>query len=202
MISFILCGLFIALFAFVDVWYFVRGIHFVLQRLLASIMGQRRQRKHTEEDIFRVSCVRGIVLPSDLDMMWHMNNSKYLRELDFGRFKLFSRLFYPTVRKLKGSFALNAISIRYRRSLLLWQWFTIESKVLCWKDDGMYLEQRFIGDGDKFVYAIALIKFVVRGEGLTMDIVMETAVTGEISSPPSPPEVKGWIESISSPVRG
>ena len=32
---------------------------------------------------------KGVFMPSDLDFNLHMNNSKYLRELDFGRFSLY-----------------------------------------------------------------------------------------------------------------
>ena len=31
-------------------------------------------------------CSDSIVLPSDIDFLWHMNNAKYHRELDFARF--------------------------------------------------------------------------------------------------------------------
>ena len=205
MLSTILTGVLLALFAFVDVWYFVRAIKFVLERYVLSALRWGPRKQLSMEDVFAVSRVKGIVLPSDLDMMIHMNNSKYLRELDFGRFKLVTKLFYSSMLKLgrRTRLALTTINIRYRRSLLLWQRFTIETKILCWKDDGLYFEQRFVGSNDGFVYAIALVKFVVRGpESVTMQVVMETVVGGNISSPRPPPEVKGWMESITKSSEG
>ena len=200
MFSLILLTVLAALFAFLDAWYFIRGITFFLKRLLAST---KAKRVLTRDEIFSRSQVHGIVLPSDMDMMWHMNNSKYLREMDFGRFKLFADILYEPLRKLKGRISFSACSIRYRRSLLLWQRFTVETKILCWKDDAIYLEQRFVGSSDKFVYAIALIKFVLRGEGLNnMDIVMETAIGESLTSPPPPPEVEAWMESIAKSSEG
>ena len=195
MFSLILLTVLVALFAFVDLWYFIR---FILKGLLIS----KRKRALTRDELLSVIRVQGIVLLSDMDMMGHMNNSKYLREMDFGRFKLLADFLREPVRKLKGRMAVSACSIRYRRSLLLWQRFTVESKVLCWKDDAFYLEQRFVGNNDKFVCAIALVKFVIRGQGLNMDIVMETAVGRSIASPPPPPEVKAWIESIAESSEG
>lgn len=187
-------GVLLALFAFVDVWYFVRSFKLILKRFIAWRAGSRRAVK--VGDVFRVSCVNGIVLPFDLDFNLHMNNSKYLRELDFGRYKLFIELLFPS--KPKGRhFAMSAITIRYRQSMLLWQRFTIETRILCWKDDALYLEQRFVGAHDGFVFAIALIKFVIRGaRENSMQVVMETVVGGFISSPLPPPEVQSWMHCI------
>ena len=77
--------------------------------------------------------MRGIVLPSDIDHHMHMNNSKYLREMDFGRLKIYfeSGLFKAMI-KLKSSTCIAAISIRYRRSLQLWEKFTLSTKLLHW----------------------------------------------------------------------
>ena len=76
------------LFAFVDVWYFVRFflllLRVKLKRLLRRVSGGERM-IFPEDFLSREYGVYGIVLPSDLDWMCHMNNSKYLREMDFGR---------------------------------------------------------------------------------------------------------------------
>lgn len=204
MLSSILTGVLLALFAFVDVWYFIRGIKFFLERYI-SVLGWGPRKPLTIDEVFAVSHVKGVVLPSDLDLMFHMNNSKYLREMDFGRIKILTQRLYSSLRKLgRGTrFALSAINIRYRRSLKLWQRFTIETRILCWKDDGIYLEQRFVENNDGFIYAIALIKFVVRGpEDVTMQVVMETVVGGSITSPSPPSEVKGWMDSIAKSSEG
>lgn len=190
--------LLLALFAFIDAWYFIRWFMFFFEILITY----KHKRRITKDELFAVSRVHGIVLPSDLDMWRHMNNSKYLREMDFGRIKLYAKVIRPSVVKLKCRMALTGVSIRYRRSLLLWQRFTIETRILCWKDDAVYFEQRFVGDKDNFIYAIALIKYVFRGEGVNADIVLETALGESFASPPPPPEVKGWMESITKSSEG
>lgn len=188
-----------ALFAFVDVWYFVRGIKLYLGQYLFS----KHKIKLTKNEVLSTSCVSGMVLPSDIDMWRHMNNSKYLREMDFGRIKFLHEFIFAALNRLKTTLALSAVSIRYRRSMLLWQRFTIETKVLCWKDDGIYFEQRFVGHNDKFIYAIAMAKMVVRAKGgMSVDVVMENIVGGSFPSPPPPPEVEGWMESISKSSEG
>ena len=44
--------------------------------------------KQTRE-VLKEHVTNCVVMPSDLDFNLHMNNSKYLRELDFGRFGLY-----------------------------------------------------------------------------------------------------------------
>lgn len=181
------------MFAFVDVWYFVRFIIYTLH------MGYRvltqGKKVLSPEDLTKESTITGIVLPSDLDHCFHMNNSKYLREMDFGRMHTLSRQhFLIAMRKLKGTMALNAVSIRYRRSLLLWQWFQIKTRITHWEKDALYMEQRFIGS-EGFVYAIALIKFAVRKTTVPEVIKVITGMA-EVESPLPSPEMVSWMESI------
>ncbi|CAI7991887.1 Protein THEM6 [Geodia barretti] len=76
-------------------------------------------RRRSKEELFAPYDLDGIVLPSDLDHMLHMNNSKYLREMDFGRVGMFfERGVYAAVLRNGGSFSLAAHCLRYRRSLI------------------------------------------------------------------------------------
>ena len=103
------------LFTFIDVWYYLRFLWLLLSLLVWKKVWGNRNKIASREDIFREYCCRGIVLPSDLDFMFHMNNSKYLREMDFGRVGLFAQFgFRDANRQLGASMALNAVSVRYR----------------------------------------------------------------------------------------
>ena len=89
-----------------------------------------------------------------------MNNSKHLRELDFGRFGLYiDKGLWEILIRRGAVFLVNAISIRYRRSLQLFQKF----EVLAWDEKVLYLEQRLITTSDNFVAAIALVKMAIKG---------------------------------------
>ena len=59
---------------------------------------------------------KGMVMPIDLDFNLHMNNSKYLRELD-----LYVDQGLREILIRGAVFLVNAISIRYRHSLQLFQ---------------------------------------------------------------------------------
>ena len=181
------------LFAFTDVWYFLRITWLRLEYRLSGREGGR-QRRLTLDHLLAEYVRWGIVLPSDIDFMMHMNNSKYLREMDFGRIGLsMERGIHSAVRKLGALCVLGAASIRYRRSLHVFQRFSLTTRVVCWDETSIYMEQRVVAR-DGFVSAINLAKLPVRG-ATPQDLIRE--VTGEtVASPAMPPEVTSWMESM------
>ena len=163
--------------------------HILKQKLL------RRSNKISKDELLMASTVQGIVLPFDLDLHLHMNNSKYLREMDFGRILHYVQTkFYHNTRAVGGNLVVSAATIRYRRSLQLWQCFSLQTQILCWKDDSIYMEQRFV-DRSGFVCAVALLQMCVRGA--TLENILEKLCTTVPQSPPFPPEVQSWEETIS-----
>lgn len=155
----------------------------------------RRRQKFTAQSIFSPYDINGIVLPSDLDCMFHMNNSKYLREMDYGRMGLvYERGVYAVIQANGGTAVLGACSVRYRRSLTLFQRFVLRTRLVCWDDSAFYMEQRMIRKSDDFLCAINLAKVAIKGT--TVPTVMKTWVGESVESPPFPPEVVSWCEGI------
>ena len=151
--------------------------------------GQRTPR----QALFSPYDCHGFVLPSDLDLMLHMNNSKYLREMDFGRFGLaLEKGFRDPLRQSGGYITLGAASIRYRRSLQLFDRFLLRTRIVCWSDDALYFEQRIVRR-DGFVCAVMLAKMAVRG--VTVPQLVRLVVGETVKSPPFPSEVTKWCES-------
>ena len=182
------------LFVFVDAWYFIRFIPLTLRTTRRRLFSNPK--KVSIDEFLKPTTVQGIVLPSDLDFMFHMNNSKYLREMDFGRIAHYvDSNMYENLAPTGGYLVVADIMIRYRRSLKLWQRFLLQTKILCWNSDTMYIEQRFTTK-DGFVCAIALLKMSLRG--VSWERVLEKVCTEVPQSPPFPPEVKHWVEAISS----
>ena len=93
---------------------------------------------------------------------------------------------------------MGAFTIRYRRSLELFQKVTIKTRIVCWDNKAFYLEQRFL-DKDEFVCAVATVKQSLvqnkrhNGE-VTPGILVDFMLGAHVESPPPPPEVKHWIE--------
>ena len=187
----------VLVFASLDVWYFVRmaALYVKIRRSDGgSSVGKKRRSK---EELFAPYDLDGVVLPSDLDHMLHMNNSKYLREMDFGRVGMFfERELYAAAKRNGGFLSLAAHCVRYRRSLTLFQRFVLRTQVLCWDEDAFYVEQRMTRRSDKFVCAVNLAKVVVRGTFVSA--VLETWLGERLKSPPFPAEVESWRESIAA----
>jgi YbgC/YbaW family acyl-CoA thioester hydrolase len=102
------------------------------------------------------------VMPTDLDVLRHVNNGVYLSIMDVARFDmlrrngvmviLHNRDWYPVV---------VSETISFRKSLQLWQKFTIESKMLGFDAQAVFLEQRFVRpgvDGAPEIYARAVVR--------------------------------------------
>lgn len=182
-------------FTFLDVWYFVRLIVlFVSMKFWRT----RDYKKHpiSIEEFLKPSYFPGIVLPSDLDLYLHMNNSKYLREFDLGRTKLsLEGGVGMWLRRHNCFWVVTATSIRFRRELRLFQRFKMVTKFVWWEEDALYLEQRMVKP-DGFVAAIMLVKVAVRG--MPVSKVQECVCGCQFSPPDASPEIKSWCDSISA----
>lgn len=73
----------------------------------------------------------GICLTNDIDtLLYHMNNARYLRELDFARVDFYERTnLYRTILSKGGSVFQGAATVRYRRFIRPFRTFKITSKV-------------------------------------------------------------------------
>ena len=173
--------------AFTDAWYFVRA---------AVLCVFTKARKFaTEDDIYRSTKLWGIVLPSDIDVFMHMNNSRYARECDFGRHRLwFLSGLQKAFTKVGAKITVNAMYIRYRRSLTLFQTFELHTRFACWEEDAFYIEQKFVTK-DGFVAAIAYVKMPIRGAKASDMFTMVSGIQ-DLKSRPAPPEIATWKESI------
>lgn len=109
-----------------------------------------------------VSRSRFRVWPTDLDLLRHMNNGKYLSIMDIARYDLMQRngvlevfsreRWYPVV---------VGQTISYRKSLNPWQRFWIESRIMGFDAQAVYLEQRFVRHDARRrpeIYARAIVR--------------------------------------------
>ncbi|KAL3266587.1 hypothetical protein HHI36_010751 [Cryptolaemus montrouzieri] len=103
---------------------------------------------------------KGICLTTDIDtLLTHMNNSRFLRELDFAKIDFFERTgLFRLLRKYNGTIAVGATTVRYRRLIKLFQLYKIRSKIIYWDNLSIYIEHRFIASSDDFVSAIVLCR--------------------------------------------
>nr|XP_022324277.1 protein THEM6-like [Crassostrea virginica] len=176
-------GIATAAFVLFDVAYFCRFLFSLVLYLLQGL----KQLPVLEESV-----VNGLCWTSDLDLNFHMNNSRYLRECDFARMRLFlEKNIWSGLRKSKASIINGGSTIRYRKSLEFLDFFQIRSKILHWDSKAFYIEHQIIETKTSFVSAIALVKMVVKGA--SPDVVLN-AMGLTIQSPPAPLELQRFIE--------
>ena len=110
---------------------------------------------------FGVSRLTFRVWPNDLDINFHMNNSRYLTVMDIGRFDLIMRMgLARAARKHKWMPVLSAAKVRFRRELRLFQKYTLESRIVWWATTHFVMEHRILiatSNGGEQVAAAALM---------------------------------------------
>lgn len=153
---------------------------------------------------YDVAHTRFRVLPTDLDVLKHMNNGVYLSIADIGRFDLLTRSGVWELFKAQGWYpVVVSETVTFRRSLMLWQRFRVESRVLGFDDRAVYVEQRFVAHGE--IYAQAFIKArILRKTGGTVPI---TELLDSLGSVPEQVAVPEWVQRWSAdavlpPARG
>lgn len=115
---------------------------------------------------YDVARTRFRVLPTDLDVLRHMNNGVYLSIFDIGRFDLLARNGVWQIFKRNGWYPVVASeTITFRKSLTLWQRFTVESRILGFDQKAVYVEQRAVVDGEIYAQAYIRGRFLKRTGG-------------------------------------
>ena len=110
-----------------------------------------------DEDVLQMR-----VWPQDIDFNLHLNNARYLSFMDYGRVHLMAAtgILTPAIRQ-RWAPLVGSVSITYRRSLGLFAPFTLSTRLLCWDEKWLYMEQVFKAEGG--LSAIAWVKGLFRG---------------------------------------
>lgn len=135
------------------------------------------------------------VLPNDLDIYFHMNNGRYLTVMDLGRFDLIVRSGLGEICKKNHLAPLVAsVTVKYKRSLKLFQRYQLVSRIVCWDDKWVFIKQSFIHDGK--CAATGYVKGLFRSPKGNVPTAQVLALMGMWhASPPMPEAVKHWMLS-------
>ena len=111
--------------------------------------------------LFEPARKRFLVWPPDLDVLLHVNNGVYLSMLDVARVDLLLRSGLASKLWRKGLYPVVAAeTIRFRRSLRLFQAFDIETTVLGSDDKAFLIQHRFLRDEELMAEAIVRSRFL------------------------------------------
>lgn len=144
---------------------------------------------------YDVARTRFITLPTDQDILRHMNNGVYLSIMDVARFDMLHRNGVWKIFQDKGWYpVVVSETISFRKSLQMWQKFTIESRIIGFDAKAVYVEQRFVrpdADGMPEVYAQGFIRgrFLKRTGG----VVSMDELLAAVGAPPADVTVPQWL---------
>ncbi|MCP1726381.1 acyl-CoA thioesterase FadM [Natronospira proteinivora] len=161
----------------------------MIRVILRAVLGKNLSPLETSRVHFRV-------WPHDLDINMHMNNGRYLTLMDLGRLDLMIRTgMGRLVLREKWMPVAASAMVRFRRPLLPFRSFQLESRLLCWDDKWFFLEQRLVRGGRTI--AFALLKGCIRRSGghVPPGDIFQQVLDEPLASPPMPEAVRHWIET-------
>ena len=130
---------------------------------------------------------------NDLDLNLHMNNGRYFTVMDLGRIDLMIRTGVARwMWRQKWTPVVGSETMRFRRALKPFQRYRLKTRVLCWDERWVFLEQRFETAAGELA-ALGIVKAILTAERRTLRPKEALKIMGMLRrSPPMPPAVKAW----------
>jgi acyl-CoA thioesterase FadM len=168
--------------------------------LLRTLWTMLASRRRSPLDFRDVSRVRLRVVPSDLDILKHVNNGVYLSLMDLGRIDLLVRSGKWQLMQKLGWYPVAAnVTISYRRSLQPWERYTLETRLIGFDEKAMYVEQRFVSKGEVYAVGLMRARFIKKSGGtVTMQEIGEFGGV-DPASMPAPQWMRDWAGSVALP---
>lgn len=140
-----------------------------------------------------------IVVPSDLDLLGHVNNGKYLSLMDVARTDHAIRTGYISVFRRRAWWpVVVAATIQFYDSLLLFRSFVIETQLIGWDERTLFVHHRVLrNDAGRKLMAEAVVRAVIRnsaGSITTGDVI--TALGNIVPPGPMPEWIAAWARSL------
>ncbi|WII73459.1 thioesterase family protein [Bdellovibrio sp. 22V] len=136
------------------------------------------------------------VWPTDLDVLRHMNNGVYLSLQDLARVDYMIRAGAAEVIEKNGWYPVVASeTIRFRRSLKLFQSFELCTRLLSWDEKYLYLEHKFVSKGEVIALGMIRARFLSKKGGLVAPQDLLKALNLQLSAPSFPEHLESWISA-------
>jgi acyl-CoA thioesterase FadM len=165
-------------------------VNVIWRTLLVHLAARRRLRRGQALEPSAVSRIRLTTLPTDIDILRHMNNGRYLSLFDLGRWDLLVRTGIWDAMSSHGWYAVvSSETVTFRKSLQLWQRFVIESRMLGHDDRAVYMEHRAVVDGEVYARAIVRARLLKKSGGT----LSHDELFGAVGRPEGVPDVEPWV---------
>lgn len=131
------------------------------------------------------------VLPTDVDILFHLNNGRYLSIMDLARTNQMIRCGY--LKKFNDHAIYPVIAsetIRFKKSINLFKRFDIITKIIGWDDKFIYVSQVFIRKNS--ICALSIVKVCFLSKKTTKRLTT-AEFTSLINLKQSSPVLPQWI---------
>lgn len=165
-------------------------VNVIWRTLLVIMSARRRYRRGETLDPAGVSRIRLTTLPTDLDILRHMNNGRYLSLFDLGRWDLLIRTGIVKTMTDRGWYAVvSSETVTFRKSLTLWQRFDVESRFTGHDGRGFFLEHRAVVNNEVYARVIVRARILRRSGGT----VPSEELFEAFHIPDDAPTVEPWV---------
>jgi acyl-CoA thioesterase FadM len=175
-------------------------VNVIWRTLLVMLRARRRARREGLLPPAGLGRIRVTTLPTDIDLLRHMNNGRYLSLFDLGRWDLLIRTGLSDAMRRRGWYpVVSSETVTFRKSLELWQRFDIETRFLGHDDRALYLEHRAVVDGEIYARAIIRARVLKRSGGIVDHDELLAAVGNTEGLPDVEPWVHEWAAASALP---
>lgn len=155
-----------------------------------------RSRFRSRIGVLDESVVRFTVLPHDCDLNFHLNAGRFVSFMDVARVELIGRMrLLEKVLRRGWRPVIGGCVVRYRRSILPFERFTIRTRLLAWDEKWFYIEH--VVEHEGAFCAVGHMRTVIRGRGGTIPPreVLALLKLDDRDSPPLPEFVREWRDA-------
>lgn len=134
-----------------------------------------------------------LVWPPDLDELFHVNNGVYLSMLDVARVDMLLRSGMAQRLRRAGFYPVVAAeTIRFRRSLQLFQAFEVETRIIGWDEKAFIIQHHFLRRDELVAEAVVRARFLKRKGGTVSTHELLTLLGRSDTSPALPEWIDAW----------
>jgi len=137
---------------------------------------------------------------TDIDVLKHINNGMYLSLMDLGRVDLLVRAgTWQRLQRLGYYPVVGSATMTYRKSITWRQAFTLETRIVGYDERAVYVEQRFVVDGEIAARGIMQGRFLKRTGGTVSMRELGEALGVDVTTSPVPEWVRRWADDARLP---
>lgn len=147
-------------------------------------------------DPFAITEVSFTVLPTDVDILMHLNNGRYFTFMDGARLNAITRTkLLSTLNKNKLYGVVASEMIRFKQSIKLFERFTVSNQLVAWDDKYVYAVHKFKVKGKLCAFALVKIRFIHKQKGVVSPAYVFSLLGINLPMQPLPDYLQNWVAS-------